>query len=210
MHASIVYATKDEELAQEISGGLQDGMSMEDITLMGDENLDGLIPEADYWTAFVGNGDEAPRTIAEFYAQHDPKDTLQDIFLPSEFDLDDKSDPYCMIFKQREDGYQHFFKRYQKALESYLKATKMVGAPLSDIDMYERMDKLPKEQRDFVMDAKLTFMGLSTSRGDGRIALLSPEFSMIERMIGMDQQLVSSRKQLTYYVFPQQSGDFHF
>lgn len=207
MRAGIIYGTTDQKTAENLIKGLKQGQSIEEITWIDDDDLyKNWIPEADDVTAF--EDDVMPFAINEYYHKSVGKDQLQDIFLPTEFDLD-KSDDYCLIFRQRKDGYQNFFKRYQKALKNYVQATKMVGTRLEDNDMYERLDKLPHKQQEQVIDAKITLRSIESDAFSGRIVLLDNRID-ISSVKGMDQQLVSSKKLLTYYMFPQQVGSFHF
>lgn len=207
MRAGIIYGTTDQKTAENLIKGLKQGQSIEEITWIDDDGLyKNWIPEADDVTAF--EDDVIPFTINEYYHKSVGKDQLQDIFLPTEFDLDE-SDDYCLIFRQRKDGYQNFFKRYQKALKNYAQATKMVGTRLEDNDMYERLDKLPHKQQEQVIDAKITLRSIESDMFSGRIVLLDNRID-ISSVKGMDQQLVSSKKLLTYYMFPQQVGSFHF
>ena len=207
MHAGIIYGTTDQKTAENLIKGLKQGQSIEEITWIDDDDLyKNWIPEADDVTAF--EDDVIPFTFNEDYHNSVEKDQLQDIFLPTEFDLDE-SDDYCLIFRQRKDGYQNFFKRYQKALKNYVHATKMVGTRLEDNDMYERLDKLPHKQQEQVIDAKITLRSIESDAFSGRIVLLDNRID-ISSVKGMDQQLVSSKKLLTYYMFPQQVGSFHF
>lgn len=207
MRAGIIYGTTDQKTAENLIKGLKQGQSIEEITWIDDDGLyKNWIPEADDVTTF--EDDVIPFTINEYYHKSVGKDQLQDIFLPTEFDLDE-SDDYCLIFRQRKDGYQNFFKRYQKALKNYAQATKMVGTRLEDNDMYERLDKLPHKQQEQVIDAKITLRSIESDMFSGRIVLLDNRID-ISSVKGMDQQLVSSKKLLTYYMFPQQVGSFHF
>lgn len=85
----------------------------------------------------------------------------------------------------------------------------MVGTRLEDSNMYERLDKLPHKQQEQVIDAKITLRSIESDAFSGRIVLLNNRID-ISSFKGMDQQLVSSKKLLTYYMFPQQVGSFHF
>lgn len=210
MHAKVLYATTNQKLANQLAKKLQAGQTLEGATQINNEQLDNILPEADYSYAFM-NTKQIPQTTKEWSQQHGG-DTLRDIFLPDEFRLDKDSNPYYFIFKQRITGYEHYYKCYLKAIEHYLQATRLVKMPLNDIDMYRQLKKLSIKQQDFVLDAKAAFENIYQSRGTGKIALLEPDKHkcIIDDYFGMNEQLVQAHDRQTYYVFPQQMGDFHF
>lgn len=210
MHMSIIYGTTKKDEAKEMDQKLKQGSPLNELIDIDEESLTSLIPEADYIIDNIPNEDENVDNTIENLGIHNLLDFLGGYFDKKYFDL--KIKDYHVEAVQKPNAAAEYEKEYEAVLEEIIEVSHDAGMPLTNKDLYlelttEKFDELGKKYgRNNLGKLITTLPKYFDDRTEYNPALIlfpdSERVSDVAAKVKLDL--------VTYYVYPQVIGDFHF
>lgn len=210
MHMSIIYGTIDENEAKEMDRELEQGNPLNEIIDIDEESLTSWIPEADYIIDNIPDEDSDADNTIESLGIKNLQNFLGGYFDKKYFDLKVKN--YHVEAVQKPNAMAEYEKDYETVLNKIIKVSHDAGMPVTNENLYFELT-----------DEKLNELDKKYGRGNLRelIASLPKYFddmteynpALILFPFNTRKSDVSAKVELnpvTYYIYPQIIGDFHW